>query len=419
MTAIDRAVFKCLRVTTGMADRLVTGSWMGGPSFLEDPYSDYARLRARGELVRSFSIGGWNVVGFEAVRDAMRDARFGVDLRKSPFVDRTVRLVSRGKPFRILEDPTMLNVDPPDHTRLRRLARQGFLHKYVCSLAPKIEGLVDECLATVQGGAFDLMETLAQPLPANVIADILGVPREDRSRFQAWSELIAKNGRNIEYDALRRTDAVFNELIDYLAQITDAKRADPGDDLISHLIAAEEDGDRLSAAEIHATSALLLIAGHETTTRLIGNAMWLLLSHPEQLEMLRANPDLMPNAIEEVLRFEPPVQHMTRIALEDMDFHGVQIRKHQLCEVYLGSANRDPEANPNPDVFDISRDKIQHVGFGYGIHLCLGAELARLEARIALTMLLERFPSLGLTSATPAWGDSTFVRGLDELVLAA
>lgn len=419
MTAIDRALFKCLRLTTGMADRLVTGTRMSGPAFLENPYDEYARLRARGELARSFSIGGWNVLGFEAVRDAMRDPRFGVDVRKSPFVDRLVRLVSRGKPFRMLEEPTMLNVDPPDHTRLRRLARQGFLHRYVCSLGPKIEGLVDECLATVQGGTFDLMETLARPLPANVIADILGVPREDRGRFQAWSELIAKNGRNIEYDALLSTDAVFNELIDYLAQVTDTKRTAPGDDLISHLIAAEEDGDRLSAAEIHSTSALLLIAGHETTTRLIGNALWLLLSHPEQLDMLRADPTLMPNAVEESLRFEPPVQHMTRIALEDMDFHGVQISKHQLCEVFIGSANRDPEANPNPDVFDISRDKIQHVGFGYGIHLCLGAQLARLETQIALTMILDRFPRLALASSAPAWGDSTFVRGLDELVLAA
>ena len=419
MTAIDRTVFECLRFTTAVADRLVTGSRMSGPAFLENPYREYARLRARGEVIRNFSIGGWNVLGFEAVRDAMRDARFGVDVRKSPFVDRIVRLVSRGRPFRMLDEPTMLNIDPPDHTRLRRLARQGFLHRYVCALEPKIEGLVEECLATVQGGMFDLMDTLARPLPANVIADILGVPREDRARFQAWSELIAKNGRNIEYDALQQTDAVFNELIDYLAQITDAKPADPGDDLISHLIAAEEDGDRLSADEIHATSALLLIAGHETTTRLIGNAMWLLLSHPEQLEILRANPALMPNAVEEALRFEAPVQHMTRIALEDMDFHGVHIRKHQLCEVYIGSANRDPQANPNPDVFDICRENIQHVGFGYGIHLCLGAQLARLETQMALKMLLERFPRLALTGAPPAWGDSTFVRGLDELLLAA
>ena len=138
-----------------------------------------------------------------------------------------------------------------------------------------------------------------------------------------------------------------------------------------------------------------------------------------ELEALRANPELMPNAVEEALRFEPPVQHMTRIALEDMDFHGVHIRKHQLCEVYIGSANRDPEANPDPDVFDICRDNIEHVGFGYGIHLCLGAQLARLETQIALTMLLERFPRLTLTGAPPAWGDSTFVRGLDELLLAA
>ena len=163
---------------------------------------------------------------------------------------------------------------------------------------------------------------------------------------------------------------------------------------------------------------LLLIAGHETTTRLIGNAVYLLLTHPEQLELLRRSPDLLPNAIEETLRFEPPVQHTTRIALEDIDFHGRAIKQFQTVELIIGAANRDPSANERPNEFDICRDSIEHVAFGYGPHLCLGAALARLEATTALEMLLARYPNLRLESEVPAWGDSDFMRGLDELIVS-
>jgi cytochrome P450 len=200
--------------------------------------------------------------------------------------------------------------------------------------------------------------------------------------------------------------------------VVEEKRGNPGNDLISQFIAAEEEGDRLSAEEVYSTSGLLLIAGHETTTRLIGNAVWLLLTHPDQLQLLRDDPDLMPNAVEEALRFQSPVQHTTRVALEDMDFHGCKIKKHQLVELMIGAANRDPQANDDPDRFDIRRENVQHVGFGYGIHLCLGAELARLEAKTVLEMLLECYPDLSLETEVPAWGDSDFVRGLDELIVS-
>lgn len=419
MAGIDQAIFKLFQLYTSFLDRVFTGNAIAREGFTDDPYPEYERIRGHGQVVRSHGAGGWFAMGYEAVNDAMKDPRFGVDPRKSPMLSRLVKRVSKGESFRFMERPTMLNLDPPDHTRLRKLARQGFLHKYVQSLESNIRELVDECLATVQNkGTFDLIETLAQPLPAFLISDILGVPREGRRQFQEWSEHLAKYARTFEYDAMRNTNTIYNELMDYLAEVVEEKRGNPGNDLISQFIAAEEEGDRLSAEEVYSTSGLLLIAGHETTTRLIGNAVWLLLTHPDQLQLLRDDPDLMPNAVEEALRFQSPVQHTTRVALEDMDFHGCKIKKHQLVELMIGAANRDPQANDDPDRFDIRRENVQHVGFGYGIHLCLGAELARLEAKTVLEMLLECYPDLSLETEVPAWGDSDFVRGLDELIVS-
>lgn len=419
MGGIDQALFKAFQLTASLLDGMFNSSRLKRDGFTDDPYPEYARIRSHGAVVRSYSSGGWYVLGYEAVNDALKDSRLGVDPRKSPFIHRMIRRISKGKKIRFFEEPTMLNLDPPDHTRLRKLARQGFLHKYVQSLEPKIRGLVDECLATVQDrGKFDLIETLAAPLPAYLISDILGLPREGRQMFQRWSEHIAKYARTFEYEALISTDRIYNELISYLAEMVEEKRVNPGDDLISQFIAAEEEGDRLTAEEIYSTSGLLLIAGHETTTRLIGNAVWLLLSHPEQLKQLRNDPGLIPNAVEEVLRFQSPVQHTTRVALEDMELHGRRIKKDQLLTLIIGAANRDPAANDDPDLFDVQRENVRHVGFGYGIHLCLGAELARLEARTVLQMLLDRYPDLGLDNPEPAWGDSDFVRGLDELVVS-
>lgn len=419
MDAIDRVLLNVFQFATGLLDRVVSGSRIRRNGFTDDPFPEYARIREKGPVVRSYSSGGWFILGFDAVTDAMKDPRFGVDPRKSPFVHRLIKRISKGEQIRFFEQPTMLNLDPPDHTRLRKLARQGFLHKYVQSLESNIRELVDDCLATVQDrGAFDLVETLAAPLPAFLISDILGVPRADRHRFQQWSEQLAKYARTFEYEALKSTDRIYNEMVNYLAGVVEDKRNNPGDDLISQFIAAEEQGDRLSAEEVYSTSALLLIAGHETTTRLIGNALWLLLTHPDQLQLLRDRPELIPNAVEEVLRFQSPVQHTTRVALEDMDFHGCRIKKHQLAELILGAANRDPAANDEPDRFDIERENVRHVGFGHGIHLCLGAELARLEGATVVRMLLERYPNLALETDAPAWGDSDFVRGLDELIVS-
>ena len=418
MGRLYSALFGIFQLVAGLLDRYVTGGYfdVGGRS---DPYQQYERMRRNGAVVRSYVAGGWLVVGYAEVKEAATDPRFGVDVRKSPFIQRMVRMLARGEEVSFLDHVTLLNRDPPDHTRLRKLARQGFLHGYVQSLEPNIRQLVDECLGTVQGqGSFDLMETLAGPLPAFLISDILGVPRADRDKFQDWSETIAKYARTITYDGIRRTNVAYKAVLDYLADVVEYKRAHPADDLISRLIAAEEEGEKLSLEEVHSTGLLLLIAGHETTARLIGNAVYLLLSHPDQLALLRSKPSLLPNAVEETLRFEPPVLHTTRIALENVDFHGRTIEQFQTVELVIGAANRDPSANERPNEFDIRRDHPEHVAFGYGPHLCLGAELARLEARTALEMLLARYPRLRLESDAPAWGDSDFMRGLDELIVS-
>ncbi len=417
MEFFDKAVMKLFQVGAASLDRAI-GTYAAPNRLAADPYPEYARARKKGSVVRSYSAGGWIVLGFDEVRQALYDRRLGVDPRNSPLLRTVSKRVSPGRELRLLTEPTLLNLDPPDHTRLRKLTRQGFLHKFVRSLEPQIRGLVEEALSTVQTGApFDLVETLARPLPANVICDILGVPREDRRMFQEWSEFIAKYARSFDYGALRASDALYNKLLDYLEGIVEHQRDKPRDNLIGELIGAEELGDKLTTREVYTTCALLLIAGHETTTRAIGNAVWLLLSHPEQLQALRADRGLLSNAVEETLRFESPVQFTTRFALEDIELGGRRIKRHAMVSPIIGAANRDPRANPTPDRFDITRAEVRHVGFGYGPHLCLGAELARLETRVALEMLFDRFPALALEDASPHWGDSSFVRGLDDLIL--
>ena len=212
--------------------------------------------------------------------------------------------------------------------------------------------------------------------------------------------------------------AAANEALnDYFKGVIEDKRRLPGQDMISRLIEAEEEGDRLTTEELYSTCVLLLVAGHETTTRLIGNGLYLLLKHPEQMEKLRLNPELAENAIEEMLRYEPPVQLMPRFALEDTEFFGKKIKKNQLIVPMIASANRDPTANENPDVFDITRKDIKHVSFGHGIHLCLGLNLARLEGRIAINKLLERFPDMSMADQEIVWTPVPLVRGMDNLVI--
>jgi len=294
----------------------------------------------------------------------------------------------------------------------------GFLRKYILSLEPHIKRIVDECLAKVDPGTqFDLMAVLAKPLPAIVIAELLGLPDSDREQFQAWSNELLGLTLIDDPDMVERGNNANNALIEYFTGIIEQKRQAPSQDLIGQLIAAEEEGDRLTAGEMYSTCVLLLLAGHETTTRLIGNGMHALLQNPDQLAQLQQDPSLTPNAVEEMLRYEPPVQMMARFAKQDMDFHGAAIKKNQLVLLVIAAANRDAAENDHPDTFDIHRAHPSHVSFGYGIHLCLGLALARLEAQVAIDALLAKFTDLTLADQTVDWQVGGLVRGMEHLYL--
>ena len=405
----------------GLVERIRHGQSINlfSPGFRHDPHQAFADARPRGPIYYSLAIRAWWVTGFEQVREVLRDQRFSSDVRKFPKRADAIRKQIGDDAFRLesFENPSMLNLDPPDHTRIRRLATHAFTAKYIASLEPRIRTIVDRCLDTVANqGSFDLMEALAKPLPAIVIAEMMGLPDSDHARFQAWSEDLIAATATGDPEVVARGQAASRALIEYFAGIIESRRGNPGDDLIGQLMAAEESGDKLNTQELYNTCLLLLVAGHETTTRLIGNGLYWLLKHPDQLARLRADPTLLPNAVEEMLRFEPPVMATQRFALEDMTFHGVELKRGDILFIGLAAANRDAEVISSPNEFDISREKVQQVSFGYGIHLCIGATLARLEGRVAFERLLDRYPDLSLADE-PEWGANPFFRGFETLAL--
>ena len=388
------------------------------PALAEDPYPFYNRLRNKAPVHYSIALRAWWVTDFERVQEVLRDKRFGSDIRKFP--ERLKKILpnldaERRENFM---HPSMLNLDPPDHSRIRRLVSQGFMHKFIQSLEPRIRLIIDDCLRRVDNDAtFDIVATLAQPLPAIVIAQMMGLPESDHARFQAWSEdLIDGTGTN-DIAKIEKGNAASRALIDYFREIIKSRRGEPGDDLIGQLILAEEAGDTLSERELYNTCLLLLVAGHETTTRLISNGVFLLLQH-NLWGALRDDPGRIPNAVEEMLRFEPPVQATQRFVLEDMEFHGKRLKRGDIVFVSIAGGNRDPGANDNPDEFDINREKVNQVSFGYGIHLCIGASLARLEAKVAFERLLAEYPNLKLCSTKPQWGSNPFFRGQESLFVS-
>ncbi len=386
-----------------------------------DPYSSFNTLRERGPILRSYTYGGWIVTGYKEVTELLRDPRVSNDLRNNKFITSLVRFAAGGVPVLNVDHPTMLGVDAPDHTRLRRLAAHGFLHKYIQSLAPAIERLVDELLDAIPVGAdrIEIMQAVAKPLPAIVIAEMMGVPASERHLFEHWSAALLGATDIFNPAQIRASGDANVEMREYLAKLTAAKRLHPGQDLISQLIDAEEDGDKLTLDELYSNCILLLVAGHETTTRLIGNCLYLLLRHPQQMAAARRSEANLVNALEESLRFEPPVLFTARTVKEPISMHGVTLKPGQLMLLSIAGANRDPGVNVDPNTFNVEREKVVHVSFGYGIHLCLGMSLARLEAKIVFTKLFQRFSSLNFADDKPNWGDTPMFRGLETLTVDA
>lgn len=382
------------------------------PDFAADPYAYYARLRARGP-VHQVGVSAPEfapallVVGHEEAREALAHPGLAKDWKTGA--------VLRGVAANAANS-NLLETDPPQHTRLRRLVAREFTARRVQAMRPRVQRITDELLdamAARPGRSADLIEAFAFPLPITVIGELLGVPAPDRERFRQWSrEVLAPTSVPARTAHLR--------LADYLAELVAAKSREPGEDLLSALVRTrDEDGDALSAAELIGMAFLLLIAGHETTVNLISNGTRALLAHPDQLAALRADPDgLLDGAVEEMLRYDGPVQNSTyRYAREDLEIGGTAVPAGATVLVSLAGAGRDPGRYADPDAFDVRRAPQGHLAFGYGIHFCIGAPLARMEARIAFRSLLDRFPGLAEDpdGGPPEWIGGSLIRGVTRL----
>ena len=404
-----------------------TGPSMMDPALIADPYGGYGALREQAPVVRGVGPDGstplWFVTRQDEVRAVLGDPRFVNDpasVREGVEVqDARRKLIAQ---FGLTEElagyvtGTILDVDGADHTRLRKLVSRAFTVRRVGELRPRVEAIAADLLDGLPE-RFDLMPTYAYPLPITVICDLVGVPEPDRASWREWSHALF---------SMRRENfpAAIGAMADNVKALIAARRREPADDLVTGLVQAQEaDGDRLTDAELVTMVFVLVLAGHETTANLIGNATRALLTHPDQLALLRDDPALWPGAVHELMRWTGPVLGTRiRFAKEDVDLGGQRIAAGEAVEAVIAAANRDPRTYPDPDRLDVTRRPVAghgegHVGFGHGAHYCLGAALARQEGEIALRALVERFPDLALDSAEPRWEPVPNMRRLATLPL--
>ena len=410
------------------------------PAFKAQAFPIYARVRANERITRSQAPNGrpfWVVLGYEEGQAILKDHhRFANNWRNAlteeevqAFHDQAYgHLSPEEREERIATDmifgEQLLTVDPPQHTRLRRLVSQSFTPRFVEGLRPRVQAIADTLLdrmerhiAETGEQQVDLLTHYAFPLPITVISEMLGIPDKDYDRFRVWSNAVLEldpTGGMVEASM-----DVFGEFGFYLFQLINEKRKNPGNDLISGLVAAEEEGDKLNEQEVIGMVFILIVAGHETTVNLIGNGMLAFFEHPEQLALLKEDPEgRIKPAIEEILRYYGPVEMaLARYAKEDVEIGGVTIKRGEAVNVMIASADHDPELVERPDEFDITRQPTRHLGFGTGIHACLGAPLARLEGQIAIPSLLARFPDIRLAVPTDelVWRLTGITRGLTTL----
>jgi len=386
---------------------------LASPRFKANPYPFYARLRAEAPVFRTrVPIGGaaWLVTRYDDVLTVLKDERFANDWSpRMPWVlRRFARPITQG----------MLNKDAPDHTRLRTLVNKVFTPRRVEGLRERIQNVCDDLLDNAApSGRIELVHAYALPLPVTIIAEMLGIPARDRLHFYAWSKSMLEASSQTRL--LRAVPNVWS-LFRYLRQVFAERRAHPQEDLATALVQAEEAGDKLNEDELLAMMILLLVAGFETTTNLIASGTLALLQHPEQCDRFRQDPALADSAIEELLRYTSPLEIASvRYTREEVTLGAVTIPRGELVAPVLGSANRDQSQFPSPEVLDLAREPNRHLAFGLGTHFCLGAPLARLEGRIALTSLFRRFPNLRLAQPPESlrWRKSLILRGLEELPL--
>ena len=382
------------------------------PENRADPYRIYAFIREY-EPVHHAPDGSWILTRYDHSAALLRDPRFSTN---------PARLTSGPDPaamgpIRQVGSSLMMFLDPPDHTRLRSLVSQAFTPRMVESLRPRIQTIVDELLdAVVETGELDVLADFAYPLPTVVICELLGVPAEDREKFKGWSADASRMlDGYLDQAAMDRGMVAGMYLFQYFTDLVDERRRSPRDDLLSAMLAAESEGDRLTHAELLSTATLLFVAGFETTMNLLGNGTLALLRNPGELARLRDDPSLVKTGVEELLRYDSPVHVTARIATRDVEIGGHTVREGEQAVAIIGAANRDPEQFPDPERLDVARTPNRHLAFGGGPHFCLGASLARLEGQIAFATLLRRLPDLELTTTSPTYRDHYVIRGLNEL----
>src|SRR5712691_6425142 len=386
------------------------------PEFLADPYPTYRRLRTE-DPVHHSPLDFWVLTRYEDVVAVLRDPRF----IKEPLVAFVAARFGAAVPPGV--GISMLDRDPPDHTRLRSLVSKAFTPRVVDGLRPRIQQIVGELLDHAEDRhAMDVIEDFAYPIPVIVICEMLGVPVEDHEKFRGWSLDLARGldaaMLGPQSEVAQRSMTARRALAEYFRELIAERRDAPRADLLSALIAAEEAGDKLSENELLATCILLLVAGHETTVNLLGNGILALLRHPDQLRLLRENPGMVGGAVEELLRYDGPVQRTARVPSVEAVIAGHKIEAGEMVMPFIGAADRDPAHFPDPDRLDLARADNRHVAFGMGIHFCLGAPLARLEGQIAINALLHRFPKLALATDRVEYRHSLTLRGLTSLPVA-
>lgn len=397
---------------------------LNSAEFLADPYPVYDRMRSNDPVYWSEQNSYWLLTRYADIVSLIPNEKLSSN-RIAAHADRMPNEIKEQfRPFFTAVSSWMLMVDPPDHTRLRGLVNKAFTPGVVANMQRLIQELVDDMLTRVEShGRMDVITDLANPLPAMVIAELLGVPRTDQRQFKEWSDDMTKALSGI--DSAKSKEELFGlygiaqksimQLSSYFKERINELRLHPQENLLSALAQAEEQGDRLTENELFANCVLLMMAGHETTTNLIGNGILALLRNPEQKEALATNPALIVSAVEELLRYDSPVQKMARIALSDIAVDGKQIKKGQLVCFCFGAANRDPEQFVTPQQLDIARKPNRHLAFGHGLHYCVGAALARLEGQIAVSSLLHRLPKVRLENESAEWHRDFTLRGLKSL----
>ncbi|WP_316770993.1 cytochrome P450 [Streptomyces sasae] len=391
------------------------------PDFLADPYPAYAELRARGRVQYFEPTNQWLVPHHADVSALLRDRRLGRTYQHRFTHEDFGRTAPppEHEPFHTLNDHGMLDLEPPDHTRIRRLVSKAFTPRTVERLKPYVAKLAGELVdGLVEAGGGDLLKDVAEPLPVAVIAEMLGIPEADRAPLRPWSaDICGMYELNPSEETAARAVRASVEFSEYLLELIAERRAEPGDDLISGLIEAHDEGDRLTEQEMISTAVLLLNAGHEATVNATVNGWYALFRNPAQLAALRADHSLVPTAIEELMRYDTPLQLFERWVLDEVEVDGTTIPRGAEIAMLFGSANHDPAVFRDPGHLDLTRGDNPHISFSAGIHYCIGAPLARIELAASMTALLERAPTLSL-SAEPERKPNFVIRGLEGLRVA-